>query len=323
MLYPLLFEPIYKEMVWGGSRLNKQFNRKSPYERTGESWDISCRPKEMGVIENGEFSGMAFDEFISQNPIEALGSRIYKDYEKKGFPLLVKIIDANDDLSVQVHPDDDYALAKGFECGKNEMWYVMDAPEGQSLIIGLKEGTTAEMLRHDPMSRLNYLPVKKGDIINIPAGLVHAITNGVMVAEIQQNSDVTFRIYDYKRKGLDGRERALHLEDGAAVSDFNNLHSKKTVSLHTYTEGDVKISPALKTPYFEVIKYEIDGRYKGRSNPEAFEIFTCTEGSCDICGFELMTSRSVFIPAGLGEYIISGKATLLKSFVPKLKGNCV
>jgi mannose-6-phosphate isomerase len=220
--------------------------------------------------------------------------------------LLVKIIDANDDLSVQVHPNDEYAAARGLESGKSEMWYVMEAPPGQSLIIGLADGAGPEKLRKDPMSCLHRLPIKKGDIINIPAGLVHAITKGVMVAEIQQNSDITYRLYDYGRVGLDGKPRELHFENGVAAADFNNLYPKEAVT------GARTVVNA----HFTVDEYVIDGSFSEKSDPETFTVFTCVEGSCSISGVELPCSRSAFIPAGLGLYDIKGKAVLLKSFVP-------
>jgi len=315
MLYPLLFNPIYKEMIWGGSRMAEYFSRDLPSDHTGESWDISCRPNEMSIIENSPLAGMAFDKAIAQNPVAFLGNRVYNTYPERGFPLLVKIIDANDDLSVQVHPDDAYALARGPESGKSEMWYIMEAPPGQSLIIGLTDDATPERLRKDPMCCLQRLPIKKGDIINIPAGLVHAITKGVMVAEIQQNSDITYRLYDYNRIQPDGNPRALHLEDGLAVADFDSRYSKKAVTGITTTRGDARITPTVTNPYFSVIKYEIDGTFSETSDPETFAIFTCVEGSCVISGVKLTCSRSVFIPAGLGSYDIKGKAILLKSFV--------
>ena len=309
MLYPLLFVPIYKEMVWGGKRMSR-FGRKLPFDNTGESWDISCRPNEMGIIENGPLAGMAFDAAMAQDPEAFLGSRVYRSYAKEGFPLLVKIIDANDDLSIQVHPDDDYASAHGLERGKSEMWYVMEAPAGQSLIIGLTDDATPDKLRKDPMSCLQKLPIKKGDMIDIPAGLVHAITEGVMVAEIQQNSDITFRLYDYGRTGLDGKPRQLHIEDGIAVSDFDNRHSKAVVTSNTVSNR-----------YFTVTKCEIDGEISEVSDPETFAIFTCVEGSCVLTcaqyerALTIPCSRSVFIPAALGSYTIKGKAVLLKSSV--------
>ena len=281
-LYPLLFHPIHKKMIWGS-----------------ESWDISCRhnPGEMGIIENGPLAGTAFDEAISADPLALLGTRAYEIYKKRGFPLLVKIIAANDDLSVQVHPDDDYAAAHGFESGKSEMWYIIEAPEGQSLIIGLKDDATPEKLRNDPLSCLKRLPIKKGDIINIPAGLVHAITNGVVLAEVQQNSDVTFRLYDYGRLGPDGKPRELHQDHGIAAADFQPVRSSDRLD------------------QFNVAKQEVAGSLTESSDPKSFTIYTCVEGSCTINEVPLTNKRSVFIPATLGPYTITGTAILLKSSV--------
>ena len=317
MLYPILFAPIYKEMVWGGTRMQSQFGRKLPYAHTGESWDISCRPKEMGVVENGPHSGLAFDELIALDRSAFLGHRLYK---KENFPLLVKIIDANDDLSIQVHP--------GGNQGKNEMWYIMDAPPGQSLVIGLAEDASPKSLTETPLSCLHYLPIQKGDIINIPAGLVHALTKGVMIAEIQQNSDTTYRLYDYDRPGLDGKPRQLHIQEGLNVADFQNHHSKESVIGISFAEGKVRFTYYIANPYFAVIKYEICERFTENSNPNAFFIFTCVEGSCEISGsgFEtivLPSSRSIFIPAGLGTYTLCGDCTLLKSFVPNVQGEFI
>jgi len=330
MLYPILFAPIYKEMVWGGTRM-MQFNKKSnenkkdktnirelPYEHTGESWDISCRPNEMGIVENGSFKGTTFESLIALDRKAYLGTRLH---ERDDFPLLVKIIDANDNLSIQVHP--------GGENGKSEMWYVMDALKDQSLVIGLNEGTTPEMLQNSPLSCLHRLPIKKGDIINIPAGLVHALTKGIIVAEIQQNSDTTYRLYDYERTGLDGKPRELHIQEGLAVSDFQNKHPKEVViglSFVNGAENTARLTYAIANSYFAVIKYEINGLYAEDSNTEAFSIFTCVEGSCEISSatdkFETVTlpcSRSVFIPAGLGSYTLNGNCVLLKSFVPDVQ----
>jgi len=274
MLYPLLFSSIHKKMIWGS-----------------ESWDVSCRQDEMSVIENGELAGLPFGEAIAKDPAAFLGTRVKADK----FPLLVKIIDTNDDLSVQVHPNDTYAAENGLESGKSEMWYVMEAPKGGSLIIGLAEGTTPSQLRDDPMSCLQRIPIKKGDIINIPAGLVHAITKGVKVAEVQQNSDITFRLYDYNRLGLDGKPRELHIEQGLECVDFEATQDRPLP--------------------FTVLRQEINGTVTEAGDPETFVILTCVEGSCTVNGVPLSEGRSAFIPAALDSYTIEGACTLLKSSV--------
>ena len=277
MLYPLLFEPIRKEMVWGY-----------------ESWDISCREREMSVIENGPLAGTAFGDAIRRNPKGMLGEKADE------FPLLVKIISARDDLSVQVHPCDGYARKHGFESGKSEMWYVIETPG--HLIIGLKDGATKEALLDSPMAWLNELPVKPGDLIDIPAGLVHAMVGGTVVAEIQQNSDVTFRLYDYGRKGLDGKPRELHIEHALAVLDFEGRIPKET-------------RQSVKSPFFGVTKLCVDGKRAETTSPESFSIYTCVQGSCTVDGVKLDNRRSVFVPAGFGAHEIEGSAVLLKTIL--------
>ena len=275
MLYPLLFEPIHKKMVWGY-----------------ESWDISCRPFEMSIVENGPLAGSAFGDLIKKSPNEYLGTKTSK------FPLLVKIIVAYDDLSVQVHPDDEYAAAHGFESGKNEMWYVLETPG--KLIIGLKDGATPKKLIDNTMSCLNELHVKPGDFIDIKAGLVHAIIGGTVVAEIQQNSDVTFRLYDYERFGIDGKPRELHVEHGLAVADFAGRIPKS-------------VCESVETEFFNVTKLVVQGDVFGSTNSETFTIYTCVEGSCFVDNVELTFRRSIFLPSGLGDYCIKGNAVLLKT----------
>ena len=189
--YPLLFTPITKTMVWGT-----------------ESWDITCRPAEMGIVQNGPLAGEKFSAIL--------------DGEK--FPLLVKIIDAKDALSIQVHPDD--SKSDGINTGKSEMWYILEPPTDGRLIIGLTPGTTKADLEAAYKAGtvedlLNYVTVKKGDMIDIPPGLIHALTPGVKVAEVQQNSDITYRLYDYNRLGLDGQPRELHVAEALEVSDFD------------------------------------------------------------------------------------------------------
>ncbi|MCL2015090.1 MAG: class I mannose-6-phosphate isomerase [Defluviitaleaceae bacterium] len=296
-MYPLQFVPIIKKMVWGS-----------------ESWDISCRnaPGEMSIIANGELAGEPFDKVIAQNSVGWLGTKASEFYQKNGFPLLVKIIDAKDDLSIQVHPNDEYALANGFERGKSEMWYIMQAKSDQNLIIGLTDDATPQKLQNAPLDCLNRLPIKKGDMIDIPAGMVHAITSGVKLAEIQQNCDVTFRLYDYNRLGLDGLPRQLHIKDGIAVSDFANKFPKTAVK-----------NGVVQNQYFSVVKREIkkgiNSNITQKTNPKTFFILTCVEGSFTVLyenySLELPCGRSVFIPPSCGSFAITGTGVFLESSV--------
>jgi mannose-6-phosphate isomerase len=301
MSYPLLFKPVYKEMIWGGSRLNALYGRALPFGQTGESWDVTCRPDGMGIIENGPDAGLSFEEYIKRDTANVLGRRGAEFFKTTArFPLFVKIIDANDDLSIQVHP--------GGDNGKNEMWYIMEAPSDGHLVIGLKNGTTKADLRKafengTVEGCLSTLAVKAGDMVEIPAGLVHALTKGVIVAEVQQNSNTTFRLYDYNRLGLDGAPRELHVEKSLDAIDYGMT-------------GAVK-GPVIRNKYFTAEKLVLDGQIKGQSDPDAFSIYTNVSGNCRIVseGYEIdvPVSRSVFIPSGLGRYELFGKGMLLKS----------
>jgi len=337
-------------MLWGGNRLNTIYNRASPYEKTGESWDISCRLGEMGIIENGPLAGQTLADYITQDKTGVLGTRLA---HQEQFPLLVKLIDANDTLAVQVHPDDSQAREaaeksqvsmvaqwQATDTGKTEMWYILAPPTDGNLIIGLKPGITPCALRAAYENGavedcLNHLPVKTGDIINIPAGLVHALTKGVMVAEVQQNSDITYRLYDYNRIGLDGKPRDLHIEEALAVSDFKSKIPKTITPGLVIKKGDCSLTYAIANPYFAIIKYDLQGSLIENSNPEAFCIFTCVEGEAEILhctsdesvsATQLPTGRSIFMPAGLRYYTLHpkhGHCVLLKSFVPDIENDFI
>jgi len=353
-LYPLKLTPIYKEMLWGGNRLNTIYNRDIPYEKTGESWDISCRPNEMGIIENGPEAGQPLAEYIALDKTGVLGTRIAS---QENFPLLVKLIDANDVLSVQVHPGDDFGGSnpatgqwQPTDTGKAEMWYILAPPTDGNLIIGLKPGITPAVLRAALKngtieSCLNLLPVAAGDIVNIPAGLIHALTPGVMVAEVQQNSDITYRLYDYNRLGLDGKPRPLHIEETLSVADFEGKIPKTTTPGLAVKKGDCTLTYAIANKHFAVIKYDLQGSLTQASDPAAFNVFTCVEGEAEIIGewpnradispttiaglrndVKLPTGSSVLIPAGLGNYTTRpkrGHCVLLKSFVPDIEKDFV
>ena len=325
-LYPVRFEPIFKEMMWGGNRLAFS-SRALPFEHTGESWDISCREKEMGVVANGRHRGKTFIEYINTDKNKILGSAhaAAGDFD---FPLLIKFIDANDFLSVQVHPDDAYARkADSYPFGKNEMWYVADAPEGSYLIIGLKDGVTKNEFKNALESgrgvgdMLNRLYVKSGDAVDIPAGLVHAVGKGVLIAEIQQNSDLTYRVYDYGRAGLDGKPRALHIEKALDVIDFEQKIPKRKINGRPVPRDGYSVTRLVENPFFCVEKYEIKTVMRSRTDVRRFSVYTCVGGRAKILspGNEpaaLDFGVSIFMPAALDEYNIEGECELLFSYAP-------
>ncbi len=291
----------------------------------------------MSVVANGEKMGTSFLDLTTNDRSSYLGDSITGD-----FPLLVKIIDTQDDLSIQVHPDDAYAHeAEGVPFGKNELWYILDAPENSALIIGVKEGIMRDAFEHalnkneksDITACLNYLSIKKGDVINIPAGLIHAITKGVRLAEIQQNSDITYRVYDYGRLGTDNKPRQLHILKALDVSDFSGKIKKAAVTGIALSTDGVKKTFYIANKFYCLIKYDIETAVTERSDNSKFFIFTCVDGSCTVSAVtgdrnvvetvSLTTAESVFIPAHLGEYTITGRATLLKSFVPDIDSDFI
>jgi mannose-6-phosphate isomerase len=311
MMYPLKFQNIYFDKIWGGRDL-ELYRNNLPEGSIGESWDIACHPHGTGVVANGPLKGIRLDELIRQHGSELIGTKLNKDW----FPLLIKLINAKEKLSVQVHPDDRYAKEVEGEMGKTEVWYVMEAFEGANLVVGTKECTreqfkeaieTGNFDRH-----MNRVDVKKGEVYFVESGLIHAIGEGVIIAEIQQNSDTTYRVYDYNR----GRE--LHVEK---AMDVAKLHLRGGVSrgLTVKKEGYEKTYYCVGE-HFSLELYDVEISFSEKSDRERFYVFTCVEGSGRILysnGAETITSgESILIPASMGEYTFEGKLKLLRSYVP-------
>jgi len=280
---PLLFEPDLKERIWGGEKLKNLYGKKTPF---------------------GPFKGLTLCELLQTHSPQILG----EGYEQGNkFPLLIKIIDAKEDLSVQVHPDDAYAYRiENGELGKSEAWVVMEAEEDARLIIGLKKGTTQEdfikALGTNQLEKvLNEIVVKPGDVFNIPAGLIHAIGKGILLAEVQQNSDTTYRVYDWNRIGLDGQSRDLHVDKSKETIDFLDTYS--TLPIH----GAKVMRVNAKHTHYILNQY--------------FAIYMVLEGSGQLEGehesIEVKKGDSLLIPATCREYTFCGKIKLLKTYVPK------
>ena len=322
-MYPLKFRPIYKNMIWGGDKISTYLNRELPSKDIGESWEVSCRKNGISVIDNGNYKDFYINQVIFNEKF--LGSN-FKDATE--FPLLIKIIDANENLSIQVHPNDEYATENENCTGKTEMWYILDAPENSFLIIGLNSDITKEIFI-DSLNKGNIedniykLFIKKGDVINIPAGLVHAITKGVMLLEVQQNCDITYRVFDYNRIGNDGNKRELHIEKAIEVIDFENKLKKEVIEGLEIMENNTKFIYYIANKYFGIIKYEIKENLQDFSDEKKFFILNCIEGSCSVEGEgfneQLNFGDTLFIPAYLGKYKIVGNCSILKVFVPNIE----
>lgn len=305
MYYPFKFRDVYKSYIWGGRNL-EVLGKILPEGKVSESWEASCHEDGLSIIDNGEFSGKTLCEVIKEKGKEILGEHIYKIYGDK-FPILIKFIDANDRLSVQVHPNDEYARKYEDNClGKNEMWYIIDAKPKSRLICGLKDGINKEEFKRACDEErveecLNYIEVGKGDIINIPSGTVHAIGDGLLIAEIQQSSNVTYRIYDYNRKDSNGNKRQLHLSKALEVIDFNKSSSKQKykgikltknenmdlsatnlfndkVNEELIKDGNTTITYIALNKYFCVKLYETSCGFKQNTKGEKFHIYTFLEG---------------------------------------------
>lgn len=309
-MYPIKFKSIYFEKIWGG-RDFEAFRPDLPAGNIGESWDIACHPNGTGIVENGEYKGMPFNALIEKFQDALAGTKV----SKVKLPLLVKLINAGEKLSVQVHPGDEYAKVNEGEYGKTEAWYVIDAKPGASLVIGTKNCTREqfrEAIKDGTVENyLNKVDVKKGDSFLISSGLVHAIGGGVIIAEIQQNSDITYRVYDY------GRPRELHIEKALDVIDFNlqgeNLSDNKSVRYKGYTHNVL-----CTNKYFSIEKFDITDLYNDHSSKERFDILTCVDGKGQIEGdgfsYPITKGDSYFIPSALGSYVIKGNLSILKSF---------
>ena len=283
--------PAYKDYLWGGQKLKERYGKDTTLTPLAESWELSFHPDGPTALESG---ALLKDEVTTED----LGKKVTA-FEK--FPLLIKFIDAADNLSVQVHPSDDYALKNENSFGKTEMWYVVEADEGAGLYVGfdkkvdkesflkaVKGGTFTELLR--------FYPVKAGECYFIPAGTVHAIGKGCLVCEIQQNSNLTYRIYDYCRKGKDGKERELHLDKALAVADLNEYKPP---------EFDGDVIGACK--YFTARKKDIDGEESFVADKDSFVCVTCVGGEGCIEGQRISRGDSYFVPASYGEFKLIGK----------------
>lgn len=315
MLYITRLKPSYKDYIWGGNRLHTVFGKESGLAVTAESWELSCHPDGPCFVADGKDAGRAFPEVLAEWGSEALGEKAARFGE---FPILVKLIDAAQSLSVQVHPDDDYAARYENAKGKTEMWYVLDAEPDATLVYGLKESMTKEdfaaALRNGDIEKtLSYVPVKPGDLFFIPAGMIHAIGKGILLAEIQQNSNLTYRLYDYGRLGADGKPRQLHVEK---AMDVSNLEAVEYVrGERTYTAvGDAKKAVLASCPYFTTEEVFLDGKTELRTDG-SFRSVLVTRGEGTVGGLAVKAGDTVFIPATEQTAEVCGKMQYLEIYV--------
>jgi len=318
--YPLKFEPIMKNNVWGGRALER-FGYRLPDGPIGEGWMIGDHPSGTTVVANGELAGMGLDRIRERFGASILGTKGISSKNGR-FPLLLKLLDCNDDLSVQVHPNDDYEGLPEGELGKTEMWYILDAKPGAKIIYGLQPGVTRETLtraieENRIMDCLMQVPVQAGDSFYIPAGTVHALGAGVLVAEVQQNSDTVYRLYDYNRPGLDGKPRELHVEHSLNVIAYDGSGATR---MKTDAAVPGEWLTLARSPYFIVEKGIVDGRWELATSAESFVMLVVCEGGGSIrWGAERLAVKAgecFLLPACLGAYALEGRMTVLRSYLP-------
>ncbi|WP_445385503.1 type I phosphomannose isomerase catalytic subunit [Robiginitalea sp. IMCC44478] len=301
-IYPLKFYPIFKERLWGGEKLRTVLGKDVKGDRIGESWEISGVSGDVSVVCNGPLKGKNLNELIAAEPEALLGKSVLERFGKE-FPILIKFIDAARDLSIQVHPDDTLARQRHNSFGKTEMWYIMDADPGSQLIIGFEEDTTPGKYREaldagDLTKLLHYQPVAAGEGYFINSGKIHAIGGGILLAEIQQTSDITYRVFDFNRKDADGKLRELHTEQAVDAIDY----SRKDDFVLSYQQKPGQANPMAVSQYFTTAYLEVAGNLKRQlEDREAFTILIAVEGEAAIqTGSEkvnIKRGESVLIPA--------------------------
>lgn len=308
--YPLKFVPILKDKIWGGSKLVKNLHKKSDLENIGESWEISDVEGNVSVVQNGSLKGTSLRDLQASYKAEFIGKNNYANFGNN-FPLLIKFIDAKQDLSVQVHPNDALSKQRHNSFGKTEMWYILQADAGARLILGFNETINAAKyvkLLEDKniMSVLNGVPVKKGDAFFIETGTVHAIGAGIVLAEIQQTSDITYRIYDFDRVDDQGNERELHTELAVDALNF----SDKIDTDRNYSKSKNVLNTVATCQYFKTNFIPIKGTVTlNYTKTDSFVIFMCVEGSAEISIFgnteTISFGETVLIPATAENVLIS------------------
>ncbi|MBV7270526.1 type I phosphomannose isomerase catalytic subunit [Winogradskyella luteola] len=320
ILHPLKFKPILKNKIWGGEKLIQKFNKKSDSKQLGESWEVSTVPGDISIVENGELQGKSLQELLEEHASDLLGE---KNYERFGnnFPLLIKFIDAKQDLSIQLHPDDALAKKRHNSFGKTEMWYVMQADDDANLIVGFNQKTDKETyLKHledNTLTKiLNFDSVKEGDTYFIEAGRVHAIGAGVLLAEIQQTSDVTYRVYDWDRVDDEGNERELHNDIAIDAFKFDMEDDFKIA----YKKQENVSNPMVSCPFFTTNYIEINSEIVKKNDKDSFLIYMCVDGEVEVLTDNrtdrIAKGETLLIPAVIKDFKLKTKgAKLLEVYV--------
>ncbi len=304
----LKLKSVTKDYIWGGTRLRDEYGKKGDSQRLAESWELSCHPDGMSLIDGGEYDGITLREYVEKFP-ETVGEKCRGE-----IPVLIKLIDAKDNLSIQVHPDNDYARKYEGDNGKTEMWYIVDCDEDSSIIYGFKENLSKEDFRcaieeNTLLQKVNTVPVKKGDVFLIRAGTLHAIGRGCLIAEIQQCSNVTYRVYDYDRRDNNGNPRELHTEKALDVTDCGKM---------VLPNGGIQGNTLVECEYFRVYKENISGNGNVHTAEDSFAHVLVLEGSGEIISrdetYNLKKGDSFFVTAGT-QWHIKGNCSIIYTVV--------
>ncbi|MDT2836370.1 mannose-6-phosphate isomerase, class I [Enterococcus durans] len=312
MQEPMFLKPVFQEKIWGGSRLKSVFGFDIPNDKIGEDWAISAHPHGVSVVENGEFKGQKLDDLWKEH------KELFGHPTEPVFPLLIKILDAEDELSVQVHPDDAYGMKHEGELGKTECWYIIDAEPGAEIIYGHHAKTREELAEMIKEGRwddlLKKVPVKKGDFFYVPSGTIHAIGKGIMILETQQSSDTTYRVYDYDRKDASGQKRELHIQQSI---DVTTVPAKTPeLQIKEVRKGQSSIVTYLETDFFNVYEWDIKGITSFKKQAP-YTLATVIDGAGELIvdnqTYLLEKGTSFLLPNEINEWIVQGELTIIAS----------
>jgi mannose-6-phosphate isomerase len=317
-LYPLQFEPILKERIWGGTKLKTYLNKPIMSNSTGESWEISTVENDISVVSNGVYKGKSLNDLINEFPEAILGTTVYAKFGKQ-FPLLFKYLDARDDLSIQVHPNDKLAKERHNSFGKTEMWYIMQADENARLILGFKEKSSAEeyvqnLNNKTLLTILDIKKVKQGEVYFVETGTVHAIGAGTLIAEIQQNSDITYRLYDFDRVDANGNLRELHIDLALEAINYETVEAQKD-----YLKKENISNSLVDCRFFTTNIIPLNGEVKVNKSENTFTVYMCVDGSFEITinkeTFQYCKGDTLLIPASLTDFQFNGHASILEIYI--------
>ncbi len=312
MQEPIFLKPVFQKKIWGGSRLKSVFGFDIPNDKIGEDWAISAHPHGVSVVENGEFKGQKLDDLWKEH------KELFGHPTEPVFPLLIKILDAEDELSVQVHPDDAYGMEHEGELGKTECWYIIDAEPGAEIIYGHHAKTREELAEMIKEGRwddlLKKVPVKKGDFFYVPSGTIHAIGKGIMILETQQSSDTTYRVYDYDRKDASGQKRELHIQQSI---DVTTVPAKTPeLQIKEVRKGQSSIVTYLETEFFNVYEWDIKGITSFKKQAP-YTLATVIDGAGELIvdnqTYLLEKGTSFILPNEINEWTVQGELTIIAS----------